>query len=76
MSVSGGSMRERANVRKNRFMPDFYQRHQDEEIRHYLSTFSYNLDEVKVSAMGEYFRMAYYLGILNDIPDIKFFRKE
>jgi predicted solute-binding protein len=34
---------------------------------------SYQLDEFAVEALTEFFRMAYYHGILKDIPDVKFF---
>jgi predicted solute-binding protein len=34
---------------------------------------SYQLDDFAVEALTEFFRMAYYHGILKDIPDVKFF---
>jgi len=37
-------------------------------------TFSYLLGEEEIQAVGEFFRMAYYHGILKDIPDIKFIK--
>ena len=36
------------------------------------SRIRFDLDETAVTAMNEFFRMAYYHGILQDIPDIKF----
>ncbi len=38
-----------------------------------ITQFRYNLDDIAVKALGEFFRMAYYHGILKDIPDVKFF---
>ncbi len=34
---------------------------------------SYQLDDFAIEALTEFFRMAYYHGILKDIPDVKFF---
>lgn len=39
----------------------------------YLHQFDYTLNEEAVSGLSEFFRMAYYHGILKDIPDLKFF---
>lgn len=36
--------------------------------------FNYFLGEEEIKAVGEFFRMAYYHGILKDIPDIKFIK--
>ncbi|MBI1806891.1 MAG: hypothetical protein HYR76_07565 [Ignavibacteria bacterium] len=38
-----------------------------------ISQFRYDLDEEAVDAMNEFFRMAYYHGILKDIPEVKFY---
>ncbi len=38
-----------------------------------LLQFSYDLDDNASSYLTEFFRMAYYHGILKDLPDIKFF---
>lgn len=35
--------------------------------------FSYKLTEEAIAGLTEFFRMAYYHGILKDIPDVKFF---
>lgn len=37
----------------------------------YLSNFEFSLNEEKTSAIGEFLRMAYYHGVLQDIPDVK-----
>ena len=42
----------------------------------YLKRFSYDLTEEAFSALGEFFRMAYYHGILKDIPEVKVYRLE
>ncbi len=47
------------------FMPD-------EAERAYLRNFRYILDERSRSGLTEFFRMAYYYGILGDLPDIRF----
>lgn len=44
----------------------------DEDVRGYLLNFRYELDDECIAALTEFFRMAYYHGILKDIPDIKF----
>ncbi|MBI4547029.1 MAG: hypothetical protein HY707_03555 [Ignavibacteriae bacterium] len=44
---------------------------QNDLHRQYLKHFRYELDEQALTALGEYFRMAYYHGILKDIPDVK-----
>jgi predicted solute-binding protein len=45
----------------------------DETVTEVVPQFRYNLDDIAVKALGEFFRMAYYHGILKDIPDVKFF---
>jgi chorismate dehydratase len=39
----------------------------------YLSRFGYQLNEEALSGLSEYFRMAFYHGILKDLPDIKLY---
>jgi predicted solute-binding protein len=46
----------------------------DETSAESVTQFRYNLDDIAVKALGEFFRMAYYHGILKDIPDVKFFK--
>jgi len=43
-----------------------------EEILAYLSAFTYDLDDEVQDAASEFFRYAYYHGILGDIPELKF----
>lgn len=42
---------------------------QDEELQY----FKYQMDDESVASLNEFYRMAYYHGILRDIPDLKFF---
>ncbi len=42
------------------------------EALSYLSAFSYDLTEETQDAVSEFFRYAYYHGVLGDIPDLKF----
>jgi predicted solute-binding protein len=44
----------------------------DEDVRGYLLNFKYELDDESIASLTEFFRMAYYHGILKDIPDVKF----
>lgn len=45
---------------------------QDElEIKEYLGRFKYTLDEALLTAVSEFLRMAYYHGVLQDIPDVQ-----
>ncbi|MDE3056686.1 MAG: hypothetical protein KGJ59_01840 [Bacteroidota bacterium] len=47
-----------------------------EEARNYLSGFTYVLDDEALAGVNEFFRYAFYLGILPDIPDITKFSAE
>jgi hypothetical protein len=38
----------------------------------YLEHFRYDFDDTSISALSEFLKMAYYHGILKDIPDVKF----
>ena len=40
-------------------------------LQNYLSHFSYGIDELSKTALEEFFQMAYYYGMLGDIPEIK-----
>ncbi|MGA9119084.1 MAG: MqnA/MqnD/SBP family protein [Bacteroidota bacterium] len=44
-----------------------------ENLLDYLETFFYDLPEEALDGMTEFFRFAYYHGILPDIPEIQFF---
>jgi len=44
----------------------------EEDVREYLLNFKYELDDEGIAALTEFFRMAYYHGILHDIPDVRF----
>ncbi len=46
------------------------------EVREYLDFFSYEMDEECEAGMTEYFRYAYYHGILPDIPELEFFGRD
>ncbi len=49
----------------------------DAEItKNYLSNFSYILDDDATASVNEFFRYAFYLGMLPDIPDIRKFADE
>jgi predicted solute-binding protein len=39
-------------------------------LQNYLSHFSYGLDELSKTSLEEFFRMAFYYGMLGDIPEI------
>jgi hypothetical protein len=39
----------------------------------YLRRFSYDLDEESLAALAEFFRMAFYHGILKEIPELNQF---
>lgn len=39
--------------------------------KEYLLNFRYTLDKEAIASLNEFFRMAYYHGILRDIPDVK-----
>ncbi len=43
-----------------------------EELEQYLSNFSYGLDDPARQSLEEFFRMAFYYGILGDVPEITF----
>ncbi|HTK80655.1 MAG TPA: MqnA/MqnD/SBP family protein [Bacteroidota bacterium] len=43
-----------------------------EPEKEYLSNFSYAFDDRAVSGLNEFFRMAYYHGVLQEIPDVRF----
>lgn len=45
----------------------------DEERRKYLGSFLYEQDEEIIEGLSEFYRLAYYHGILPDIPDIGFY---
>lgn len=40
-------------------------------LQNYLSHFSYGIDEISKTSLEEFFRMAFYYGMLPDIPEIK-----
>lgn len=41
-------------------------------LQNYLSHFSYGLDELSRTSLEEFFRMAFYYGMLGDVPEITF----
>lgn len=42
----------------------------------YLLNFQYDLNENALAGLAEFFRMAYYYGILKDIPDVKMMKEK
>ena len=44
--------------------------------RDYLAHFEYDLGDQAVESLNEFYRLAYYHGILKDIPEVKFFELE
>ncbi|HEX9614605.1 MAG TPA: MqnA/MqnD/SBP family protein [Bacteroidota bacterium] len=42
-------------------------------LRQYFSQFTYDLGDVQAESLKEFFRYAFYHGILGDIPDLNFF---
>ncbi|MBW7886867.1 MAG: hypothetical protein H3C35_00725 [Bacteroidetes bacterium] len=45
--------------------------HTEDSYSNYLSHFSYQFSDEVLQSLEEYFRLAYYHGILDDIPEIK-----
>jgi predicted solute-binding protein len=45
----------------------------EESTRAYLSSFLYTLDDQVTAGLTEFFRMAFYHGILSDMPDLRIF---
>ncbi len=44
-----------------------------EDCESYFSSFAFNLDEDLTHALSEFYRYAFYHGILGEVPEIKFF---
>lgn len=44
-----------------------------ESTREYLSSFNYTLDEPATAGLTEFFRLAFYHGILQDVPELRIF---
>jgi chorismate dehydratase len=44
-----------------------------EECKTYLSSFSFNLDEEATESLSEFYRYAFYYGVLSEIPEIKLY---
>jgi chorismate dehydratase len=51
-------------------------REYDGDRQLYLQDFRYELDDEIIQGLTEFFRMAYYHGILKDIPEIRFHGEE
>jgi chorismate dehydratase len=47
-----------------------------EECETYLASFNFNLDEETVESLSEFYRYAFYHGILGEVPEIRFFPPE
>lgn len=47
-----------------------------EECESYLESFSFNLDEETIESLSEFYRYAFYHGILGEVPEIRFFPPE
>jgi predicted solute-binding protein len=50
--------------------------HEDQKHKEYLGHFRYDFDDDVKSGLNEFLRMAYYYGILKDIPDVRYFSSE
>jgi chorismate dehydratase len=44
-----------------------------EECESYLASFNFKLDEETVESISEFYRYAFYHGVLGDVPEIKFY---
>jgi len=68
------SVQQNAKARDDTFWTD---EQLEETARHqYLASFSYRLEEPELDSLREFFRLAYYHGILKDIPDIRMYSPE
>ena len=47
-----------------------------EECEIYLSSFNFNLDDEVVESLSEFYRYAFYYGILSEVPEIRFYPAE
>jgi predicted solute-binding protein len=45
----------------------------EEELRRYFASFSYDMSDQHVESLTEFFRYAFYHGVLGDIPDLTFY---
>lgn len=44
-----------------------------EELGHYLKGFSYEMGEQQIGSLEEFFRYAFYHGVLGDVPELNFY---
>jgi chorismate dehydratase len=47
-----------------------------EECESYLSSFNFNLDEETIQSLSEFYRYAFYHGVLGEVPEIKIYPAE
>jgi len=47
-----------------------------EECESYLASFNFNLDEEIIESLSEFYRYAFYHGILGEVPEIRFYPPE
>jgi chorismate dehydratase len=47
-----------------------------QECEGYLSLFSFDLDDEAIESVSEFYRYAFYYGILGEVPEIKFYAQE
>jgi chorismate dehydratase len=47
-----------------------------EVCENYLASFNFNLDEETIESLSEFFRYAFYHGILDEVPEIRFYPPE
>ena len=47
-----------------------------EECKSYLSSFNFTLDENAIESLSEFYRYAFYYGVIGEIPEIKFYPAE
>ncbi len=45
----------------------------EEELRRYYASFSYDMSDQHVESLTEFYRYAFYHGVLGDIPDLNFY---
>ncbi|MEX2115717.1 MAG: MqnA/MqnD/SBP family protein [Bacteroidota bacterium] len=48
----------------------------EEDLRRYYASFSYDMSHQQVESLTEFFRYAFYHGVLRDIPDLNFYMSQ
>jgi predicted solute-binding protein len=47
-----------------------------QECESYFSSFSFELDEDAIESISEFYRYAFYYGVLGEVPEIKLYPQE